>query len=43
VVGTVPFAVALLLGEAPPVLVAVQLAWSLGLAALAVETARPKP
>ncbi|SDY18821.1 hypothetical protein SAMN05661080_02633 [Modestobacter sp. DSM 44400] len=42
VLGTVPFAVALLLGEAPPVLVAAQLAWSLAIAALAVETARRK-
>jgi hypothetical protein len=40
--GTAPLAVALLLGEAPPVLIAVQLGWSLALAAFAVETARPK-
>lgn len=42
VLGTAPLAIALLLGEAPPVLIAVQLAVGLALAALAVETARPK-
>jgi hypothetical protein len=42
VLGTAPLAVALLLGEAPPVLIAVQLGWSLALAAFAMETARPK-
>ncbi len=42
VLGTAPLAIGLLLGEAPPVLVAVQLAWASALAALAVETARKK-
>jgi hypothetical protein len=42
VLGTAPLAVALLLGEAPPVLIAVQLGWSLTLAAFAVETARSR-
>ncbi|MCW2577559.1 MAG: conserved rane protein of unknown function [Modestobacter sp.] len=42
VLGTVPVALALLLGAVPPVLIAVQLVWSLALLAFAVETARPK-
>lgn len=42
ILGTAPLAVALLLGEVPPVLITVQLGWALALAALAVETARPK-
>jgi hypothetical protein len=42
ILGTAPLAVGLLLGQAPPVLIAVQLGWSLALAALAVETARPR-
>jgi hypothetical protein len=42
VLGTVPVALALLLGAVPPVLIAVQLVWSLTLLAFAVETARPK-
>jgi hypothetical protein len=42
VLGTVPVALALLLGAVPPVLIAVQLFWSLTLLAFAVQTARPK-
>jgi hypothetical protein len=41
VLGTVPVALALLLGEVPAWLVGGQLAWSIGLASVAVLTARP--
>jgi hypothetical protein len=40
VLGTAPVALALLLGTVPPVLVAVQLGWSVALAAFAVLTAQ---
>jgi hypothetical protein len=40
VLGTAPVALALLLGSVPPVLIAVQLAWSLALAAFAVLRAQ---
>jgi hypothetical protein len=41
-VGVLGTVLALLLGSVPPVLIGVQLLWSLALAAFAVETARPK-
>jgi hypothetical protein len=40
--GTAPVALALLLGAPTPLLVAGQLVWALAVAALAVETARPR-
>jgi hypothetical protein len=40
VLGTAPVALALLLGTVPPVLVAVQLGWSVARAAVAVLTAQ---